>query len=182
MVKIALYCLIVMGIIGLLTLFIVIPQWVKSTEILVPNLVGKSFHKAVHTLSKVGLEIDNLIRQESDSKPKGTVIKQDPLPNISIKTHYKVRITVSTGADLMPVPSVIGKSVDAANETLEAAGFRPYSVTSVHSNNYLPETVIAQNPAEGSPKKTGKPSKPIGKSWKKATPHSTARPSEPSCQ
>ena len=153
MVKIALYCLIVIGIVGLLTLFIVIPQWVKSTEILVPNLVNKSYLQALSELSKVGLKLDNLIRQESNSKPKGTVIKQDPLPNISIKPHHRVKITVSIGADLMPIPSVIGKSIDAANETLEAAGFRPYSVTSVHSNNYLPETVIAQSPAEGSPKK-----------------------------
>ena len=70
MVKIALYCLIVIGIVGLLTLFIVIPQWVKSTEILVPNLVNKSYLQALSELSKVGLKLDNLIHQESNSKPK----------------------------------------------------------------------------------------------------------------
>ncbi len=153
MVKIAAYCLIVMGIVGSLTLFIVIPQWIKSTEILVPNLVGKHYYQALQTLKNAGLKPNNTLLFESSSKPKGDVIKQTPLANISIKPQQTVQLTVSIGADLMAVPSVIGKSEDAAHETLKTAGFRPNSVAYVHSTNYLPDTVIAQNPAESIPKK-----------------------------
>lgn len=155
MVKTAVYCVVVTGIVGLLTLFIVIPQWVKSAEILVPNVVNKPFYQAVDLLFNVGLQPAQTIQLESSDKPKGNVIAQDPLANISIKPHHTVKLTVSIGSDLTPVPSVIGKAVDAAYETLEAAGFKANSVAKVHSVNYLPETVIAQSPAEGSQHERG---------------------------
>lgn len=152
-VKVAIYLLIVMGIVGLLTVFIVIPQWVKSAEILVPNLIGKKYHKAIDSLQKARLQADTPILVESSSKPIGDITAQDPPPNLGVKPHHKVKLTVSIGADLIPVPSVVGKAEDAAHETLESAGFRSNSIAYVHSENYLPETVIAQSPAEGSPHK-----------------------------
>ena len=149
MVKVGIYCLIVAGIIGSVTLFVIIPQWVKSPEILVPNVVGKSFYNAVTTLKNTDLKVSDIIEQQSSNEPQGTVIEQDPSANTSIKIHQKVKLTVSIGADLIVVPSVIGKAWDAARETLEAAGFRTDAVARVHSTNYLPDTVIAQTPSEG---------------------------------
>ena len=157
MVKIAIYCMIVMGIVGILTVFIVLPQWVKSIEILVPNIVGKHYYQAAPALSEVGLKIENPIIQASSSEPKGNVIEQDPAANSSIKPHHPVKITVSIGAVLTPIPSVIGKSEDAAYETLQAAGFSPNSIARVHSTRYLTNTVIAQNPTEGAAKERGHP-------------------------
>ncbi len=150
MVKIATYCLIVIGIIGFLTVFVVIPQWVKSTEILVPNLVGKHYYQALNSLSKAGLEAEKTILKASSSEPIGNVVVQDPDANISINPHHTVKLTVSIGPDLIPVPSVIGKSRDTAYETLKSAGFRLNSVAFVHSTKYLLDTVIAQSPSEGS--------------------------------
>lgn len=147
-VKVAIYLLIVIGIIGLLTLTIIIPQWVKSTEVLVPNLIGMTLFQADPSLREVGLSPENPIREARSEKPKGEVIEQDPPANFSIKSHHSVKITVSNGSDLSPIPSVIGKSVDAAYETLQTNGFRTYSVAHVHSENYFPDTVIAQSPAE----------------------------------
>ena len=153
MVKIATYCLIVTGIIGFLTVFVVIPQWVKSTEILVPNLVGKHYYQALNSLSKAGLEAEKtILKASSNEEPKGNVVSQDPVANISINPHHTVKLTVSIGPDLTPVPSVIGKSRDTAYETLKSAGFRLNSVAFVHSTKYLLDTVIAQSPSEGSQK------------------------------
>lgn len=152
MVKVAIYCMIVIGIIGLVVLFVVIPQWVKAPEIIVPNLVGKSFYNAVSTLKNSDLKVSDMIEQKSSNEPKGIVIEQDPPANSSIKIHHKVKLTVSIGADLIVVPSVIGKAWDTARETLVAAGFRTDAIARVHSTNYLPDTVIAQTPTEGSQK------------------------------
>lgn len=157
MVKITIYCMIVMGIVGLLTVFVVIPQWVKSTEVLVPNIVGKHYYQAAPALSEVGLKIEKPIIQASSSEPKGNVIEQDPPANSSIKPHQSIRITVSIGALLSPIPSVIGKSEVAAYETLKAAGFRSNSIARVHSTTYLTNTVIAQDPEEGTGKERGHP-------------------------
>lgn len=156
-VKTALYCMIVMGIVGGLTLFIVLPQWVKSTEVLVPNIVGRHFFQAIQELNNVGLEAEKPIQAASSNKPKGIVIEQEPSANSSIKPHHTVRITVSIGSELIPVPSVIGKSEDAAYETLKSADFRPNSIAYAHSTTYLKDTVIAQNPPEGSAKQRNHP-------------------------
>ena len=150
MIKIATYSLIVIGIIGFLAVFVVIPQWVKSNEILVPNLVGKHYYQAINSLSKAGLEPEKTILKARSSEPIGNVVLQDPDANISINPHHTVKLTVSIGPDLTPVPSVIGKTKDTAYETLDSAGFRLNSVAYVHSTKYLLDTVIAQSPSEGS--------------------------------
>ena len=152
MVKVAIYCSIVIGIIGTLVLLVIIPQWVKAPELLVPNLVGKSFYNAVSTLKNAGLKASDIVEQKSSTEPQGNVIEQDPPANSSIKIHQNVKLTVSIGEDLIVVPSVIGKAWDAARETLDAAGFRTDTMARVHSSNYLPDTVIAQSPTEGSQK------------------------------
>lgn len=153
MVKVAVYCSIVMGIIGALVLLVIIPQWVKAPELLVPNVVGKEFYMAVSTLKNAGLKTSDIVEQKSSTEPQGNVIEQDPPANSSIKIHQNVKLTVSIGEDLIVVPSVIGKAWDAARETLDAAGFRTDTIARVHSSNYLPDIVIAQSPTEGSQKR-----------------------------
>ncbi|MCG9126817.1 PASTA domain-containing protein [Candidatus Poribacteria bacterium] len=148
--NVAIYLLIVMTIIGFLIGMIVIPQWVKSTEILVPNLVGKDYWQAVDSLGNIGLKPDDIIQESNSNEPKGKIITQDPPANFSIKPHHKVKLTVSIGTDLSLVPSVIGKSIDAAYETLQTAGFQVNTSARVHSSQYLPDIVIAQSPAENS--------------------------------
>lgn len=148
--NIAIYLLIVMTIIGFLIVLVIIPQWVKSSEILVPNLIGKDYWQAVDSLGNIGLKTDDIIQEANSDEPKGQVITQDPPASFSIKPNHKVKITVSIGTDLSPVPSVIGKSIDAAYETLEAAGYRVKTSARVHSSIYLPDIVIAQSPSENS--------------------------------
>ena len=148
--NVAIYLLIVMTIIGFLIVLIIIPQWVKSTEILVPNLIGKDYWQAVDSLGNIGLKPDDIIQEANSNEPKGQVITQDPPASFSIKPHHKVKITVSVGTDLSPVPSVIGKSIDAAYETLQSAGYRVKTSARVHSPIYLPDIVIAQSPSENS--------------------------------
>ncbi|MCY4404373.1 MAG: PASTA domain-containing protein [Candidatus Poribacteria bacterium] len=157
MVKTAIYCMIVMGIVGVLTVFVVLPQWVKSTEVLVPNIVGKHFFQAIQELNEVGLEAEKPIRAASSNEQNGIVIEQNPVANTSIKPHQTVSITVSIGSVLITVPSVIGKSEDAAYETLKSAGFRPNLIAHAHSTTYIKDMVIAQNPPEGSEKQRNHP-------------------------
>ena len=148
-VKISLYFLILFGIIGVLIVFVVIPKWVRTEEVLVPNIIGKTYYEAVRILDKEGLRPAKDIQEASSNAPKGEIVAQDPVANFRIKSYQPVTITVSIGAKLAPVPSVIGKSQDAASETLRAAGFRLNRVAAVHSETYLRDTVIAQTPPEG---------------------------------
>ena len=154
-VKVSLYFLILFGIIGVLIIFVVIPRWVRTEEVLVPNIVGKTYYEAVRMLDKEGLRPAKDIQEASSDAPKGEIVAQDPMANFRIKSYQPVTITVSIGAKLAPVPSVIGKSQGAAAETLRAAGFRLNRVAAVHSETYLQDTVIAQTPSEGGGQQPG---------------------------
>jgi serine/threonine-protein kinase len=154
-VKVSLYFLILFGIIGVLIVFVVIPRWVRTEEVLVPNITGRTYYEAVRILDKEGLRPAKDIREASSDAPKGEIVAQDPVANFRIKSYQPVTITVSIGAELAPVPSVIGKSQDAAAETLREAGFRPNRIAKVHSKTYLQDTVIAQTPPEGGGQRRG---------------------------
>ena len=156
-VKVSLYFLILFGIIGVLIIFVIIPKWVRTEEVLVPNIIGKSYYEAVRILDREGLRPAKDIQEASSNAPKGEIVAQDPVANFRIKSYQPVTITVSIGAELAPVPSVIGKSQDAAFDTLQAAGFRQNRVAEVHSETYLKDTVIAQTPPEGGGQQRGSP-------------------------
>ena len=148
-IKVSLYGLILIGIGGLLAIFVVIPRWIRTEEVLVPNIIGRGYYEAVRILDDAGLRPAKTIHEASSKAPKGEIVSQSPLANFRIKSYQPVEITVSIGAELAPVPSVIGKSQNAAYETLTTTGFRPNRVAFVHSANYLRDTVIAQTPSEG---------------------------------
>ena len=155
--KVLLYLLSVLSIIGALVVFIVIPNWVRTEEVLVPHIVGESYYEAVRILGDAGLQPAKTIQEASSDAPKGEIVSQSPEANFRIKSYQPVEITVSIGAELVPVPSVIGKSRDAAFETLTSTGFRPNRVAFVHSEDYLQDTVIAQTPPEGGGQRRGNP-------------------------
>ena len=156
-VKVSLYFLILSGITAVLVIFVVIPRWVRTEEVLVPNITGRTYYEAVPILDRAGLRPAKKILEASSDAPKGEIVAQDPEANFRIKSYQPVKITVSIGAELAPVPSVIGKSKDAAFDALEAAGFRRNQVASVHSETYLQDTVIAQTPPEGGGQRRGIP-------------------------
>ena len=87
------------------------------------NITGKTYYEAVRILDKEGLRPAKDIREASSDAPKGEIVAQDPVANFRIKSYQPVTITVSIGAELAPVPSVIGKSQDAAAETLRTGAF-----------------------------------------------------------
>ena len=155
--KVFLYLLICLGIIGALAIFVVIPGWVRTEEVLVPNITGESYYEAVRILGDAGLQPAKTIQEASNDAPKGEIVSQNPEANFRIKSYQPVEITVSIGAELVPVPSVIGKSRDAAFESLTTAGFRPNRVAFVHSEDYLQNTIIAQTPPEGGGQRRGSP-------------------------
>ena len=155
--KVFLYLLICLGIIGALAIFVVIPGWIRTEEVLVPNITGESYYEAVRILGDAGLQPAKTIQEASSGAPKGEIVSQNPEANFRIKSYQPVEITVSIGAELVPVPSVIGRSRDAAFESLTTAGFRPNRVAFVHSEDYLQDTVIAQTPPEGGGQRRGSP-------------------------
>jgi serine/threonine-protein kinase len=89
----------------------------------VPNVVGKTDAEADKILRDAGL-VAHITREESDDKPEGEVLAQDPeAGGDPVPKGTTVEITISSGQGDVEVPDVTGMSeAEAANE-LGRAGF-----------------------------------------------------------
>jgi serine/threonine-protein kinase len=115
----------------------------------VPNVQGKTFADAQAALAAVGLtavEDDEF----NDAVPKGQVAQTNPPAGAAATVGSQVTVTVSKGPDLVTVPDVRGRTVDAATQILEQAGFRVSEV--VGSPDH---TVFVTNPMGGTQAKRG---------------------------
>ena len=147
-IKIALLCLGVMGVIGLVFLFGIIPHQVRTPEVAVPNLIGQNYQQAVSLINSTGLVVDPVQeRKPSPDFPAGQVIEQEPSANFKIKLNKPIRLTLSAGSEKVAIPDVTGRLLDDAEILLTDAGLRRGRVAAVHTDRY-PEvhTVIAQTP------------------------------------
>jgi eukaryotic-like serine/threonine-protein kinase len=85
-----------------------------------PNLLGQQQESAEAELRRLDL-IPNVETRNAD-QPEGEVIGQDPGPDSRLEKGTEVTIIVSTGAGSVIVPNVVGRSEDAARQTLQGRG------------------------------------------------------------
>jgi eukaryotic-like serine/threonine-protein kinase len=112
----------------------------------VPDVTGKDADAATRQLRKLGLQVDRDQEENSETVAKGDVISQDPRSGTLFKGD-KVRLVVSKGPVLVPVPKVEGMGTEAAKQALAAAGFQ---VQTEKTQYYVGlEYVVNQSPGAG---------------------------------
>jgi beta-lactam-binding protein with PASTA domain/predicted Ser/Thr protein kinase len=117
----------------------------------VPDVRGRSSTDAVAVLNDAGLEAD--VHQVPSREPEGTVVAQAPKPEQTVRLGTEVRINVSSGPELVVVPSVLGRPYEEAAGTLQNAGF---SIARADVENDEPRgTVVGQNPEGNTPQPKG---------------------------
>lgn len=94
--------------------------------IAVASQVGKSLDDARTSLQAAGFKVDTN-EAFSDTVQRGNVIAQNPDGGNLFKGDT-VTLTVSKGAEKIPIPDVVGKSRAEAIQILEAAGFKVRAV------------------------------------------------------
>lgn len=146
--KVLLAALVVVGVIGLVFVFWIIPRQVNTPEVAVPNLIGQSYQQAVLLITSSGLAVDPVQEQKpSPDFPVGQVIEQDPSANFKIKLNKPIRLTLSSGSEQVAVPDVAGLLVGDAEMLLADVGLRRGRVAAVYTDRYpKADTVIAQTP------------------------------------
>ncbi|MBV8223453.1 MAG: PASTA domain-containing protein [Candidatus Eremiobacteraeota bacterium] len=111
----------------------------------VPMLVGQTLDAARQALAGVGLAIGNVAQADVPDKPAGTVVSQNPGAFARVSQGAAIDVVVAAGASTstpqapqpspsagggqgnlpgIPVPNVIGMSVDDAKAVLERNGYR----------------------------------------------------------
>jgi beta-lactam-binding protein with PASTA domain/tRNA A-37 threonylcarbamoyl transferase component Bud32 len=115
----------------------------------VPDVAGLGYDDAAAALQEKRL-VPVQREAYSDTVEQGKVIGTDPAVGQPAPRDSEVGIIVSLGPEIITVPNVTGASVEAASETLRAAGLVP------DVQNYSPGArVRAQDPSGGAEARRG---------------------------
>ncbi|WP_329194594.1 MULTISPECIES: Stk1 family PASTA domain-containing Ser/Thr kinase [unclassified Streptomyces] len=115
----------------------------------VPNLLGKTEEQARSELSAAGLGVKGVDRKFSEAFDRGTVMNTDPQGGKRIRGNGAVTLTVSRGPEIVSVPALKGKTLDAAKAELTSAGLAPGIVTQAFSQDVPQGAVITTDPEGG---------------------------------
>jgi eukaryotic-like serine/threonine-protein kinase len=128
-----------------------ISKGLKSVEL--PALRGLSLRQAEITLQQLGLKLGRVREVSNTNFPAGAVIGTKPKANALLEKGRSVDIEVSEGKDIMPstMPSLAGLTLSQAKEQLKNLGLPMGNITSKKEAHSLPNTVLVQSPAAGSP-------------------------------
>ena len=123
----------------------------KTREVVVPGLMGKTVNEATTLLTEAGLNLKVEEGRRLDPKvPAGQIVLQDPAAGIRTRRERSIKVWVSAGPRSMVVPALPGESERTARLRLEQEGLTLKSVAEIRSAEY-PEyptgTVVAQYPA-----------------------------------
>jgi serine/threonine-protein kinase len=120
--------------------------WVSTgkPKVAVPTLVGLKSEDAIKQLKALHLVPD--VHDITSGQPADTVTASDPKVGTKVVSGTKVRINVSSGPTLLPVPNVVGKSISDATAALNQAGFK-VSPTYVESDQPQNQ-VVNQSPSQ----------------------------------
>jgi serine/threonine-protein kinase len=89
----------------------------------VPNVISKPVADAQAQLTAEGFQ-PQVQEEDNDNFAPGTVFNQDPLGGTRVDKGSTVVLKVSRGNATLRVPGVIGSTVDQAEQTLLAQGFK----------------------------------------------------------
>ena len=120
---------------------------VRTREVPVPDLAGRSINDASALLSDAGLSMRVEERRRVDPKvPAGHVIAQDPPAGVTLRTARSVRVYVSAGSRSSRLPGVVTLSERGATLQLEQNQIQIARVSEIRSSRYPLDSVVAQDP------------------------------------
>lgn len=120
----------------------------KTREVEVPPLSGKTINEATTALTETGLHLKVEEGRRLDPKvPAGQIVSQDPAPGVRTRRERSVKVWVSGGPRSTTIPALSGESERTAQLRLQQEGLALASVAEIRSGDYPAGTVVAQFPA-----------------------------------
>jgi serine/threonine-protein kinase len=138
--------LIMLGIAGIVTWAILSALPKTAPLVSVPNVQGKTLADARAALEAVGLNGEVVDQKADNTVPPGSVISQDPVANEKLAKGKSVRLVISQGPSIVPVPDVKGKTLTEARTAIESVGLVVGTVTHRNSTSVAKDHVISQSP------------------------------------
>lgn len=130
--------------------YYLLDYYIQVDAVEVPNLYGMSKTEAMETLLEHQLLLKYPVEEfPSPDAPPGIVVEQRPYPGERVKLRHAISITVSTGAEEILVPDLVGQYEDDALIAIRAAGLEIGQRAAVHHSELPNGMVIAQDPPPG---------------------------------
>lgn len=119
----------------------------KTRDVVVPSLAGKTVNDATTLLAADGLTMKVEEPKRIDpSTPAGAILLQDPSAGTRTRRERNVKVWISAGPRATLVPALVGESERTAQLRAQEDGLQLASVAEIRSNNYAADTIVAQNP------------------------------------
>ncbi|MBL3668730.1 Stk1 family PASTA domain-containing Ser/Thr kinase [Streptomyces sp. M2CJ-2] len=96
----------------------------KGSPVDIPEVIGQGLDDARAELEEAGLKVSIAAERVTSEHDAGRVALQSPEAGREAAEGDSVTLTLSKGPEMVPVPDVVGDSVDEATGKLEGAGFR----------------------------------------------------------
>jgi serine/threonine-protein kinase len=119
---------------------------IRTRDVVVPPLTGKTVSEAAAVLAPAGLNLKVEEARRVDAAPAGTIINQDPQPGVKTRRERSVKVWISGGARASSVPALIGESERTALLRAQQDGLQLASMAEIRSADYTAGTIVAQNP------------------------------------
>lgn len=119
----------------------------RSREVVLPDLRGRTLSEATATLSEAGIRLRVEEPRRLDPKiPAGGILAQDPGPGTPIRPQRSIKVWVSAGARASRVPALEGQPSRAAEMRLKEDGIEISEVAEIRSADYVPDAIVGQDP------------------------------------
>ncbi|MCP4202058.1 MAG: PASTA domain-containing protein [bacterium] len=148
----------ILGVVFVVTAYFSFSFFVRSGVTAVPDLRGASITDAEALVRDQGLRIEwSEEARYDESVAANHVMRQEPRSGSLVKRGALVKATVSLGREVVIVPDVSERALQAAQVTLAAQGLSLGKVANVFSGGGRPGTVVTQDPPAGASVNRGRP-------------------------
>jgi beta-lactam-binding protein with PASTA domain len=124
----------------------------KGEMVSVPDLTGKTPIEARSELAKRKLSLFEKGVEFSDRWERGRIILQDPSAGSKIRVSKAVKVVLSGGSEMVEVPKLVGRSLEASAKILVESGLERGKVSQIHTSQYAAGRIIAQEPSPSAQK------------------------------
>jgi eukaryotic-like serine/threonine-protein kinase len=142
------------GVTFLVFFFISMRVAMRAGQVQVPDLTGRTVSEATKLTTDLELRLHAEDKPRPSDKVKvGTIAQQDPPPGAEVRPQRTIRVWLSSGAQLVKAPTLVGQTERSARMRIEQDGLVT-TVSEFRSNDYQAEAIVAQTPppSERAPK------------------------------
>jgi beta-lactam-binding protein with PASTA domain len=119
---------------------------IHTSEVVVPDLVGKTPLEGRKIAEDSGLQMEVERRYYCPTTPEGKILSQLPPANTQVRRGWQVRVALSLGPQRVEIPSLLGQSQRAAEINIRRRGLDVGALAQLQMPGSPPDQVLSQNP------------------------------------